>query len=102
MGRNIKVELSQGKKEKPAQRTQDNRDRPAKPIIPVSADSTTVFVGNISFNASKEEIEEVFSQIEGFKEVRIITDRDTGRPKGYGYAEFEGPEGVKEALGLSA
>ncbi len=59
-----------------------------------------MFIGNISFKSTKESISSVFEHIPSFKEVRLITDREKGTLKGYGYAEFMDAQGVEAALKL--
>lgn len=89
-------------KQAPRQFKNDFKDFKSQgPPPKVSADATTVFIGNISFRASKESLESVFAGIPTFKEVRLITDRETGRMKGYGYAEFFDAKGVESALALT-
>ncbi|KAK1751615.1 hypothetical protein QBC47DRAFT_307412 [Echria macrotheca] len=59
----------------------------------------TAHLGNLSYDATMETVTEFF---EGCKvvNVRIIEDREQGRPKGFAYAEFEDLEGLKQALTL--
>jgi translation initiation factor 4B len=59
----------------------------------------TAHLGNLSYDATAETVTEFF---EGCKvvNVRIIEDREQGRPKGFAYAEFEDLEGLKQALTL--
>jgi translation initiation factor 4B len=59
----------------------------------------TAHLGNLSYDATQETVTEFF---EGCKvvNVRIIEDREQGRPKGFAYAEFEDVEGLKQALTL--
>jgi RNA recognition motif-containing protein len=46
-------------------------------------------VGNLPFNATEEEIRELFSQHGGVHSVKLVADRDTGRPRGFGFVEME-------------
>lgn len=59
----------------------------------------TAHLGNLSYDATSETVSEFF---DGCKvvNVRIIEDREAGRPKGFAYAEFEDLEGLKQALTL--
>jgi RNA recognition motif-containing protein len=50
--------------------------------------NTRLFVGNIPYTASEEDLRGVFSRTGGVQSVRIITDFDTGRSKGYGFVEM--------------
>lgn len=46
------------------------------------------FVGNLSYNTTEEALREVFSRVGEVINIRICTDRDTGRPKGYAFIEY--------------
>ncbi|PSR72902.1 hypothetical protein PHLCEN_2v11269 [Hermanssonia centrifuga] len=63
-----------------------------------SAASSTLFVGNLSFDATEDLVWESFSEYGEIKSVRLPTDCDTGRPKGFGYdVEFSDIETLKKA-----
>lgn len=64
-----------------------------------SGESSTCFVGGLSWNLDEDWIRSEF-ETEGFKPtgIRIITDRDSGKSKGFGYVEFDSPEAAKEAV----
>ena len=47
--------------------------------------SKKIYVGNLSFRTSEEELTSLFEQIGSVESVSIITDRDTGRSKGFGF-----------------
>jgi cleavage stimulation factor subunit 2 len=46
------------------------------------------FVGNLSYNTTEESLKEVFSRVGEVINIRICTDRETGRPKGYAFIEY--------------
>lgn len=48
-----------------------------------------LYVGNLSFTSSEEEIKTLFSQFGEVTAVTIIKDRDTGRSRGFGFVEME-------------
>jgi RNA recognition motif-containing protein len=48
-----------------------------------------IFVGNLSFQTSENELNDLFSQVGQVQSVSIITDRMTGRSKGFGFVEME-------------
>lgn len=48
-----------------------------------------LFVGNLPFSASEDEIRELFEQHGPVHSVRLINDRETGRPRGFGFVEME-------------
>ena len=60
---------------------------------------TRLFVGNLSYNVTEQELKEVFQseQIE-VRSVRIAMDRETGRPRGFAFVETETEEGTKQAI----
>jgi len=60
----------------------------------------TAFVGNIDYEVTQDELAE-FLGASYVKNVRIVTDRETGRPKGYGYVEFFDLDGLKSGLELN-
>lgn len=47
-----------------------------------------LYVGNISFNASQESLHEAFSAFGQVSSISVVTDRDTGRPRGFGFVEM--------------
>ncbi|MBI4977012.1 MAG: RNA-binding protein [Spirochaetes bacterium] len=57
-----------------------------------------IYVGNMSYNTTKEQIQDLFSQHGTVLSVAIITDRDTGRPKGFGFVEMDGDEAAAAAI----
>ena len=52
--------------------------------------TTNIFVGNLPFSAEENSIRELFQQHGSVHSVRIITDRDTGRSRGFGFVEMPG------------
>lgn len=60
--------------------------------------STGLYIGNLNWDTSVADVEEAFSSFGGVKDVRLITDRDSGRSKGFGYIEFESIERAQAAL----
>ena len=58
--------------------------------------SKRIYVGNLPFSATEDEVRELF---EGFGEVvsvSLINDRETGRPRGFGFVEMS--DGADEAI----
>ena len=58
--------------------------------------SKRIYVGNLPFSASDDEIRTLFSEYGTVEEVNLITDRDTGRPRGFGFVEMS--DGADEAI----
>ena len=50
-------------------------------------DVTTLFVGNLAFKANRHQVNELFAPHGFIKSVRIVNDRQTRKPKGYGFVE---------------
>mgnify|MGYP000861897654 CR=1 FL=1 len=48
-----------------------------------------LYVGNLPFSTSEDEVKEFFSQIGEVESVKIITDRETGRSRGFCFVEME-------------
>lgn len=63
-----------------------------------SAPSNTLFIGNVSFNATNDVVSEIFSEHGTVTRVSLPTDRETGTPKGFGYVEFSSVEEATAAL----
>ena len=60
--------------------------------------SSKIYVGNISFNTSEEDLKNVFTSFGDVVSVNIITDRETGRSKGFGFVELSSPDAAKAAI----
>jgi len=70
-------------------------------VAVAAADSTTCFIGNLAFTLDEDSVWGAFDEWVGagsVKGVRLISDRDTGRPKGFGYVEFNTAEQAQSAL----
>ncbi|CAG0925832.1 unnamed protein product, partial [Notodromas monacha] len=48
----------------------------------------SVFVGNIPYEATEEKLKEIFGQIGQVLSFKLVYDRETGKPKGYGFCEY--------------
>jgi len=47
-----------------------------------------IYVGNLSFDVTEEDVRQAFAPFGQISSVRVITDRDTGRSKGFGFVEM--------------
>jgi cold-inducible RNA-binding protein len=56
-----------------------------------------IFIGNLSFNTSKEDLEQEFAQYGEITEAKLITDRDTGRSRGFAFITFTTDEALQAA-----
>jgi RNA recognition motif-containing protein len=61
-------------------------------------DSKKLFVGGISWNLTEEELKEAFSKVGEVEEAKIITDRVSGRSKGFGFVTMKNPEDAEKAI----
>src|ERR1700723_1715974 len=57
-----------------------------------------IFVGNLSFNTSEEELRQMFEPHGQVDRVSIMTDRDTGRSRGFGFVEMASNEDGEKAI----
>src|SRR5574342_970609 len=68
-------------------------DRGRRPAMPAK-----LFVGNLSFQATEEDLRELFQQAGTVESVRIVTDQFTGRPRGFGFVEMATKEELTKAI----
>ena len=57
-----------------------------------------IFVGNLSFNTAEEELRQAFEAYGQVDRVSIMTDRDTGRSRGFGFVEMASNEDGEKAI----
>lgn len=60
--------------------------------------NTKLYVGNLAFGTTVDQVRELFSQAGEIADVTIITDRETGRSKGFGFVEMATPEAAQDAI----
>jgi RNA recognition motif-containing protein len=58
-----------------------------------------LYVGNLSYNVTGSDLEQLFAQHGTVQSAEIISDRDTGRSKGFGFVEMGSEEEAKAAIG---
>ncbi|KAJ3288478.1 hypothetical protein HK104_008153 [Borealophlyctis nickersoniae] len=63
--------------------------------------SKTLFVGNLSWTARTDDLAALFSPFGEVKSIRIMTDRETGRSRGFGFVEMEEEAALKAANELN-
>ena len=59
---------------------------------------TNVFVGNLPYSVTSEELEELFAEAGNVTGAKVIQDRYTNRSRGFGFVEFETEEGAQAAI----
>src|SRR2546426_11364257 len=57
-----------------------------------------LYVGNLPFNATDEALQGIFAQVGTVQSAKIITDRDTGRSKGFGFVEMSTDQEAADAI----
>jgi RNA recognition motif-containing protein len=57
-----------------------------------------LYVGNLPFSATEQELVDAFSQCGTVESAKIITDRDTGRSKGFGFVEMSNDAEATDAI----
>jgi len=60
--------------------------------------SQKLFIGGLPFSTSNEELRELFNQVDGVTNVTVVTDRDSGQSRGFGFVEVESKESADEAI----
>jgi cold-inducible RNA-binding protein len=59
---------------------------------------TKVYVGNLSYNTTEGALRTLFAEYGEIKSVNMITDRDTGRPKGFAFVEMATDQAAQAAI----
>ena len=62
---------------------------------------TRLYVGNLPFSATEESLRALFSKHGTVEKVSLITDRDTGRPRGFGFVEMSSADAQRAIQGLN-
>jgi cold-inducible RNA-binding protein len=60
--------------------------------------STKLYVGNLSFGTSSQDLEELFAGSGTVASANVIDDRETGRSRGFGFVEMSSAEEAKAAI----
>ena len=93
-GRPINLDMSTGK----PHASKSNNDRAKQYGDSQSPPSDTLFIGNLSFNANRDNLFNVFGEYGNVISCRVPTHPDTQQPKGFGYVQFSSVEEAKAAL----
>jgi RNA recognition motif-containing protein len=57
-----------------------------------------LYVGNLAFSVDSDSLTNLFSQFGTVESAKVITDRDTGRSKGFGFVEMSTPEEAQKCI----
>ena len=57
-----------------------------------------IYVGNLSFKTTEAELRQAFESFGKVTTVNVITDRETGRPRGFGFVEMPNADEAKKAI----
>jgi len=60
--------------------------------------SKKLYVGNLPFSATEDELRELFGRHGSIDSVKVITDRETGRPRGFAFVEMSEPSAASDAI----
>ena len=59
-----------------------------------------LYVGGLSWDTNSESLHSAFESCGAVREAKVITDRDSGRSRGFGFVTFESEESAEQALSL--
>ncbi|KAI8636752.1 hypothetical protein BD408DRAFT_406927 [Parasitella parasitica] len=74
------------------------KNRRSKKSSNIEGSRYIVFVGNLPYTTTKEDLEKHFESAGDIKSVRLLTDKATGKPKGFAFLEFENSKDLNKAL----
>lgn len=60
--------------------------------------SSKLYVGNLPYSATEQDLQSVFSEVGAVESVKLITDRDTGRSKGFAFVQMASTEEAGQAI----
>src|SRR5690348_18302140 len=60
--------------------------------------ATKLFVGGLSFSTTEEQLRSAFAECGQVESAAVVTDRDTGRSRGFGFVEMATPEEAEQAI----
>ena len=59
---------------------------------------TRLYIGNLPFSVTEEDLREAFGRHGAVQSVNVVTDRETGRPRGFAFVQFEDASGAEAAM----
>lgn len=61
----------------------------------------TIYVGNLPWSATEDQVRDLFAAHGNVESVRLMTDRDTGRARGFGFVEMDKADAIKAIQALN-
>jgi RNA recognition motif-containing protein len=60
--------------------------------------SKKIYVGNLSYKVTEDDLKDLFAEFGTVTEINVITDRETGRPRGFAFVEMESDDEATKAI----
>ncbi len=60
--------------------------------------SKKIYVGNLSYKVTEDDLKELFGEFGAITEINVITDRETGRPRGFAFVEMDSDDEATKAI----
>jgi len=60
--------------------------------------ATNIYVGNLPFNVTNDQLEDLFGEHGTVSRAQVISDRETGRSRGFGFVEMEDEDAAQTAI----
>ncbi len=60
--------------------------------------ATRIYVGNLPYSATNEQLAQIFGQYGDVSEATVVMDRDTGQSKGFGFVQMESDDAARQAI----
>lgn len=60
--------------------------------------SKKIYVGNLSYKVTEDDLKDLFGEFGAVTEINVITDRETGRPRGFAFVEMDSDDEATKAI----
>ena len=60
--------------------------------------SKKIYVGNLSYKVTEDDLKDLFGEFGTVSEINVITDRETGRPRGFAFVEMDSDDDATKAI----
>ena len=60
--------------------------------------SKKIYVGNLSYKVTEDDLKDLFAEFGTVTEINVITDRETGRPRGFAFVEMDSDDEATKAI----